>query len=61
MCVYRMTWSRASADTYWHAGRPLPPLFNWYPGELDSVTPDVAKILRGGQPTSNAVAPAQNA
>ncbi|KAL3162609.1 hypothetical protein ABBQ38_008656 [Trebouxia sp. C0009 RCD-2024] len=37
-------------------GRPLPPLFNWYPNELNididinGVTPEVEKILRGQNP-----------
>ena len=31
------------------AGRPLPPLVNWGPHELDSLTPDAQQILRGPQ------------
>eukprot|EP00891_Asterochloris_glomerata_P006343 jgi/Astpho2/6343/Aster-06008 len=30
-------------------GRPLPPLVNWGPHELDSLTPDAQQILRGPQ------------
>lgn len=28
------------------AGRPLPPLFNWIPGELDSVDPELVRLLQ---------------
>jgi hypothetical protein len=28
------------------AGRPLPPLFNWLPGELDEVPDDIVRKLQ---------------
>ncbi|KAL3162601.1 hypothetical protein ABBQ38_008649 [Trebouxia sp. C0009 RCD-2024] len=31
-------------------GRPLPTLFNWYPKDLNCVTPEEEKILRGQKP-----------
>ena len=31
-----------------HAGRPLPPLFNWQPGELNSCSAEVQSILTSG-------------
>ena len=30
------------------AGRPLPPLFNWQPAELDSCSPEIQAILTSG-------------
>ena len=29
-----------------YVGRPLPPLFNWLPGELDDLPPDIVRKLQ---------------
>jgi len=38
------------------AGKPLPPLFNWAPGELDSLPPDVQAALQPQPPPARSSA-----
>ena len=38
-----------------HAGRPLPPLFDWLPGELDDCHPDIRAKLSGGHQVPQAM------
>ena len=38
----------AHACLYMRAGRPLPPLFNWQPAELDSCSAEVQAVLTSG-------------
>ncbi|DBA78605.1 hypothetical protein WJX77_008465 [Trebouxia sp. C0004] len=42
-------------------GRPLPPLFNWYPDELNGVSPDVQRVLRAQSPAIPSPAAASQA
>jgi hypothetical protein len=41
----------------WCAGKPLPPLFNWSPGELNALSPEQQQTLQPRNDSSRAPAP----